>query len=402
MQGLIGSNDHNSGKLAIGPDSKLYFTSGDLGANQFGNKCNPIRSQNLPTAAELTALNYINYQGKILRMELSGAIPTDNPTLSGVKSDVYSYGHRNPQGIVFGSDGTLYSNEHGPKTDDEVNVIQSAKNYGWPRVAGFRNDNSAYVYCNWSTIANCTNATFSDLTCGTGATQLAESTFTATDYLEPIQTFFSVANGYDFSGGYLTWPGIAPSSLKIYESSKYTCPIPGWNNSLLSTSLKKGRVFRSKLSADLQSVDVSGGAYEELFATDNNRFRCLAVAPDGRNFFVITDSSGSTSGPTSGGVGVQNPGVIIKYAYRDAVTSSATTNAYGAQFTANWQPYCTATSYQLDVFTQGVSSGVTTWNFDGTSTAQATTGINGNNLKNISTNTTSVNFTINGVTTASK
>lgn len=56
--------------------------------------------------------------------------------IDGVRSHVYSYGHRNAQGIVFGPGQQLYSNEHGPKTDDEVNIIHAGKNYGWPDVLG--------------------------------------------------------------------------------------------------------------------------------------------------------------------------------------------------------------------------------------------------------------------------
>ena len=97
LEGLPGSDDHNSGRLIIGPDNKLYYTIGDQGANQFDNACNPVLSQVLPTSTT----DYDNYPGKTLRINLDGSIPSDNPTLAGVKSHVYSYGHRNSQGIIL-------------------------------------------------------------------------------------------------------------------------------------------------------------------------------------------------------------------------------------------------------------------------------------------------------------
>src|SRR5690606_17910274 len=85
IEGIEASNDHNSGRLIFGPDSKLYYTIGDQGANQFGNACNEIRSQHLPTSSS----DYSDYKGKVLRLNLDGSIPSDNPTLAGVKSHVY-------------------------------------------------------------------------------------------------------------------------------------------------------------------------------------------------------------------------------------------------------------------------------------------------------------------------
>ena len=82
-------------------------------------------------------------------MNLDGSIPADNPSINGVRSHIYTYGHRNPQGLEFGPNGLLYSSEHGPGTDDELNLIVAGSNYGWPHVAGYR-DNRGYVYANWS------------------------------------------------------------------------------------------------------------------------------------------------------------------------------------------------------------------------------------------------------------
>ena len=73
--------------------------------------------------------------------KLDGTIPEDNPEIEGVRSHVFTYGHRNMQGIAFGPDGTLYASEQGPKADDEVNILTPGGNYGWP-VATFGLDYS--------------------------------------------------------------------------------------------------------------------------------------------------------------------------------------------------------------------------------------------------------------------
>ena len=105
ITGMPASNDHNSGRLVLGPDRKLYYTIGDQGNNQFDNFCTPIRSQDLPTAKQVADRDWQTYQGKVLRLNTDGSIPADNPTFGGVRSHVFSYGHRNAQGIVFGPGG---------------------------------------------------------------------------------------------------------------------------------------------------------------------------------------------------------------------------------------------------------------------------------------------------------
>ncbi|MBT2687334.1 PQQ-dependent sugar dehydrogenase [Bacillus sp. ISL-47] len=106
---------HHGGRLEIGPDGKLYATAGDAAANP-------------EIAQDLNSLG-----GKILRMNLDGTIPADNPFPD---SYVYSYGHRNPQGLAWASDGVLYESEHGPSANDEINKIIAGKNYGWPEIKG--------------------------------------------------------------------------------------------------------------------------------------------------------------------------------------------------------------------------------------------------------------------------
>ena len=314
IQGLPGSNDHNSGRLAIGPDLKLYYSIGDQGNNQFANTCTDIKAQNLPTSTT----DYFSYQGKILRLNLDGTIPTDNPILNGIKSHVYSYGHRNAQGLVFASNGKLYSSEHGAKSDDELNIIESGKNYGWPFIAGY-NDSQAYNYCNWSLSSSCSSSNYSDYSCAAGVTALPESSWVVpSNFKEPIATWGTVPNGFDFQAGcgFVCWPTIAPSGMDIYEGNL----IPGWGKSLITTALKRGRIYRATITTDgnaIESItnpeaDGTNDDFEELWYTQN-RYRDIIAAPDGLTFYIITDSSGSTSGPSNNSsIVIQNPGIIIK------------------------------------------------------------------------------------------
>ncbi|KLE16168.1 PQQ-dependent sugar dehydrogenase [Clostridium sp. C8] len=111
---IPGGRIHNGGRLKIGPDKKLYITTGDAGI--------PNLAQDLTSLA-----------GKILRVELDGSIPKDNPIIN---SSIYSLGHRNPQGLAWNSNNILYEAEHGQAAHDEINIIKAGINYGWPIVQG--------------------------------------------------------------------------------------------------------------------------------------------------------------------------------------------------------------------------------------------------------------------------
>jgi len=119
LDGIPGTANHDGGRVQFGPDGKLYWTIGD--------------AQQAERAQDLRSLN-----GKILRLNPDGSIPTDNPFPD---SPVYSYGHRNPQGLAWQpATGRLYATEHGPSGADsgrdEVNYIEPGKNYGWPLITG--------------------------------------------------------------------------------------------------------------------------------------------------------------------------------------------------------------------------------------------------------------------------
>ncbi|WP_250505451.1 PQQ-dependent sugar dehydrogenase [Bowdeniella massiliensis] len=114
LEGIPAAGNHNGGRIAFGPDGKLYVGTGDAGQREL--------SQDLDSLA-----------GKILRLNPDGSRPADNP-FDG--SFVYSYGHRNVQGLAWTADGTMYASEFGASTFDELNRIEPGGNYGWPEAEG--------------------------------------------------------------------------------------------------------------------------------------------------------------------------------------------------------------------------------------------------------------------------
>lgn len=124
---IPGNARHDGARLVVGPDGRLYVTTGDA-----------ERPQNAQDPSSLA--------GKVLRVERDGAVPADNPTRG---SYVFTLGHRHPQGLAFAAGGRLYATEHGPSGNpargeacchDEVNLLRAGGNYGWPVVFGAAND----------------------------------------------------------------------------------------------------------------------------------------------------------------------------------------------------------------------------------------------------------------------
>jgi glucose/arabinose dehydrogenase len=111
---LPSASIHDGGRIAFGPDGMLYVTAGDASQRN-------------------SAQDRDSLAGKILRMTPDGDVPADNPFPGSL---VYSYGHRNPQGIAWADDGTMFATEFGQNTWDELNIIRPGANYGWPTVEG--------------------------------------------------------------------------------------------------------------------------------------------------------------------------------------------------------------------------------------------------------------------------
>jgi glucose/arabinose dehydrogenase len=118
IDGIPKAGNHNGGRVTFGPDGMLYVGTGDASES--------MRAQDLESLG-----------GKILRLNPDGTVPADNPFDD---SPVFSYGHRNVQGLAFDDDGNLWASEFGQNTWDELNLIQAGENYGWPLVEGIGND----------------------------------------------------------------------------------------------------------------------------------------------------------------------------------------------------------------------------------------------------------------------
>lgn len=219
LDDIPGASVHNGTRLAIGPDRLLYVSTGDAG--------DPAIAQNTGALA-----------GKVLRLTLDGAPAPGNP----FGNATYSFGHRNPQGLVFTPDGALYVTEHGPGDNDEVNRIEAGRNYGWPSVRG---------YCD-------------------GDAGAGERAFcAANDIVEPLAAWT---------------PTIAPAGLDYYTSTL----IPGWRGSLLFTALKGAALIRLRLTPDGRSVLERETLLEGTFG----RLRDVLVAPDGSVYLATSNKDG--------------------------------------------------------------------------------------------------------------
>ncbi|RDV15541.1 hypothetical protein DXT99_08615 [Pontibacter diazotrophicus] len=299
---IPGSDDHNAGRLLVAPvDGKdyLFYTVGDMGAGQFDN-----------AGRENFAQRTDKYEGKVLRFNLEPDndtstydkwIPGDNPFNAARQSAVWSYGHRNAQGLAYavvGNTGNLYTAEHGPFGDDEINIIRKGKNYGHPLVIGYNDGNynglAAGVTAH-SSLPGKWNTMYPYI-----ETEEANVKAIGTEnYQGPVHSFYPTSN--TFLRSVLTrarqdeeekpeWPALAPSSIAVYTASA----IPGWQNSLLITSLTEGRLVRLKLNTTGSGLTGDTLTYFKAPA----RYRDIAISPDGRSIYLAIDSAEVSSGPS--------------------------------------------------------------------------------------------------------
>lgn len=124
LDNIPANNNHSGSRVIVTPDRKLLMSTGD--------------AQNTSNSQDANSL-----AGKFLRLNLDGSVPSDNPIAG---QYLWTKGHRNPQGIVA-ANGRIYSSEHGPSNDDELNIITKDGNFGWPNVEGFCNSSSEKVFC---------------------------------------------------------------------------------------------------------------------------------------------------------------------------------------------------------------------------------------------------------------
>lgn len=207
------ANSNLGGRILIASDGLLYLSVGDLKQND--------------KPQDLESLN-----GKILRYTLTGTVPSGNPFPS---NPVFSFGHRNPQGIAEDNDGNIWISEHGPSSDDELNMLESGRNYGWPLVTGF---------CNSQTQ--------------------------------------SVCDSLNMAEPHVAWsPTIAPAGIVYYTGTS----IPEWENSMLITCLKEQRIIVAHFNPDKSAVSY----YDWVFQYQFGRIRDILQMPNGR-LFVCTSN----------------------------------------------------------------------------------------------------------------
>ncbi|HAS36357.1 MAG TPA: hypothetical protein DCS15_07710, partial [Flavobacteriales bacterium] len=232
---------HNGSRIVFENDSIFYFAIGDGFTSM--------------EVQDPTKLN-----GKILRMGINGEVPEDNPFPG---SYTWSLGHRNPQGLVFGRDGKLYSSEHGEATDDELNLIEKGRNYGWPDVEGFCDLISEQSYCDEYFIR------------------------------EPL----------------VAWtPTEAPCGLAYFDHES----IPEWRHSLLQTFLKDKELKALRLSEDGKSILQETDYLSRKDDVGKNigyygRLRDVLVAPNGKIYI-----STSNREPNGGAVVKEDDDKIIE------------------------------------------------------------------------------------------
>lgn len=235
IDGITGYSTHNGSRIHALSDNTLLMSTGD--------------AQNQSDSQNINILT-----GKTLRIDISennlGGIPSDNPIPN---SYVWSWGHRNAQGIEVAPNGIIYSSEHGPQNDDELNILEANRNYGWPNVMGFCDGFSEQAFCEENNV------------------------------VEPL----------------VNWtPTIAPSDIIWYDHPS----IPEFQNTLLMTVLKDKMLVRFQFTEDgTQVINET-----EFFNYEWGRLRDICVSPDGK-IYLATNGSSWPSQPPNEIIELSNP-----------------------------------------------------------------------------------------------
>lgn len=234
LAGLPAGSNHAGCRVRFGPDGKLYITAGETFKGEL--------------AQNLTSLG-----GKILRLNDDGTIPTDNPFATeadkakGTRGEIWSYGHRNPQGLTWNEAGHLIEAEHGPSGEagrtaadlggDEINIVEKGKNYGW-------------------------NVIHHDQT--------------KDGMVSPIRQYS---------------PAIAPTTITFYNGDKF----PAWKGSYFFAAL--GGLRGPQAEPGIFRVEIKDGKVvkEERFLGDIGRIRFVATGPDGYLYVTTSNKDGRSS-----------------------------------------------------------------------------------------------------------
>ena len=224
IEDIVGNTTHIGARFQFLPDNTLLVSTGDA------------QNTSLPQ-------NMASLSGKVLRLNTDGSIPADNPDPN---SYVYSYGHRNVQGMYRAPNGVIYLSEHGASSDDEFQVLEPGRNYGWPNVEGF---------CDFS----------------------GEQTFCAANNVkEPL----------------VVWtPTIAPSDLIWYENPNF----PEWDGKMLMTVLKDKKIIALEMSPDGTQY-VSQTHY---LTNQFGRLRDICVGPQKEIYLATNGASWSNTNPNT-------------------------------------------------------------------------------------------------------
>ncbi len=217
LEDIQGASFHIGSRIAIDTNNCIFLTTGDATETSLAQDPGSL-------------------SGKILKMKIDGSIPPDNPDPG---SYVWSLGHRNPQGLVISPSGKIYSSEHGPDSDDELNIIRRGGNYGWPVVEGYCDNESEIGFCDTNNVR------------------------------QPI----------------LAWtPTLAVAGIDYYTSDA----IPFWHNSILMACLKAQKLVAVHLDEEGNTALNESSFFQNAFG----RLRDVCISPDGVVYLAVSNKDG--------------------------------------------------------------------------------------------------------------